>query len=312
VDLSVVVVSFNSRDHLGPCLDSIGASTRRDWEAIVVDNGSGDGSADFVAARYSGIALVRNSGNRGFAAAVNQGLGLVRGRYVLLLNPDARLEPGAADALIDELTRSGDCGIVAPQLFHEDGRRQHSFDLDPTLATALLNKSLLRLCFPGRYPSKRQEYRESIDVENVIGAAMMIRAEVLERIGRFDEEYFLYLEETDFCRRARLAGWKVRLVPAARVVHLQGRSRARVAVRARIEYVRSLFTFFRKHRGTSYPVLRVLYPGKNLAEIGGLTLANVVTFGLLPRTRRRWLETAAVLGWQMLLCPRRLGLSSHG
>lgn len=312
VDLSIIVVSFNSRGHLGACLEAIPRSTVREWELIVVDNASTDGSADFVAATCPAALLVRNPRNRGFAAAVNQGLDRARGRYVLLLNPDATLSGGSADLLMEELERRSDIGIVAPQLLHGDGRLQHSFDVDPTLATSLLNKSLLRRLWPGRFPSKRQEVREPREVENVIGAAMMFRADLVGRIGRFDEEYFLYIEETDFCRRARRAGWKVVLVPAARVVHLQGRSRVQVAVRARIEYVRSLFTFFRKHRPAGYFVLRLLYPWKNLFELAGLTLANLATLFLLARSRRRWVETAAVLGWQLLLCPRGVGLRPHG
>lgn len=172
----MIVVTFNSREILSECLASIPAGC----DVIVVDNGSTDGSAD--------LAQIRNPDNRGFAKAVNQGVERAKGKYVLLLNPDARLEPGAVETLVATLESRPDVGIAAPQLLHEGGRRQHSFDVDPSLATVFLNKTLLRTLAPSRYPSKQQEYREPLEVENVIGAAMMIRAETLRKVGKFDEE----------------------------------------------------------------------------------------------------------------------------
>lgn len=304
MDVSVIIVNFNGRELLGDCLASIPPGC----EVILVDNGSRDGSADFVQSAHPSAILVRNPDNRGFAKAVNQGIDRARGKYVLLLNPDARILPGAIDELVRRLESRPDVGIVAPQLEYADGRRQHSFDADPSLSTTFLNKTLLRAVFPKRFPSKRQEYREDLEVENVIGAAMMIRAETIRKVGKLDEDYFLYIEETDFCRRARRAGWKVLFVPSARVVHLQGKLRAKVAVRAKVEYVRSLFTFFRKHRPGSYVLVRILYPFKNLFELTFLTLGNALTLFLVPRMRKRFVETVVLLAWQSLFCPRGFGL----
>lgn len=301
MDASVIIVNFNGRELLPACLESVPAGA----ETIVVDNGSTDGSPEEVARRWPAVLLVRNRVNRGFAAAVNQGIERSTRRFVCLLNPDARLGPDALRVLIEHLEADPQAGIVAPQLLHEDGRRQHSFAGVPSLATELLNKSLLRILFPARFPSKRQEHDRPVEVETVIGACMAVRRELIERIGGLDERFFLFLEETDWCVRARRAGARVVFVPAARVVHLQGRTRARVATRARIEYVRSLFAFFRKNRPASYPALRALFPLKNLIEVAFLTFG--VPFS--ARTRRRWAETAALLGWQAAGCPRSWGLS---
>jgi hypothetical protein len=299
-EVTVVVLNYNGRDLTPACLASLPPGV----ETIVVDNGSKDGSPDEIAAKFPAVTLVRNPVNRGFAAAVNQGLALARGRYCCLLNNDARLTPEALSALVAYLDGHPDAGIAAPQLLHEDGRRQHSFDNFPSLATVFLNKSLLRLLFPARFPSKKQEYAEPRDVESVIGACLLARRELVDRIGPLDEAYFFFVEETDWCLRARQAGLRVVFVPAARVVHLQGRTADRARVRARIEYTRSLFTFFRKNRPRSYPVLRALHPVKNLVEFVFQTLTLFA-----QGVPRRWIESASLLGWQLAGCPRKWGLS---
>lgn len=299
--ISVIVVTFNGRDLTPACLESIAPAA----ETIVVDNGSSDGSADEIASRFPKATLIRNAVNRGFAAAVNQALAVARGRYVCLLNNDARLSPEALSILAAHLDAHPGVGVVAPQLLHEDGRRQHSFDNFPSFATVFLNKSLLRLLAPGRFPSKKQEHAGPLDVESVIGACMMVRRELVDRIGGLDESFFLFLEETDWCLRARRAGARVVFVPAATVVHLQGRTRDRVRFRARIEYTRSLFTFLRKNRPVAGVLTRLLFPAKNLIELVFQTLTLFV-----PGVLRRWAETGAVLAWQLCGGPRGWGLSA--
>jgi len=299
-DITVIVLNYNGRDLTPACLQSVPPGV----ETIVVDNGSKDGSADEIATQFPGATLVRNAVNRGFAAAVNQGLALGRGKYFCLLNNDARLTPEALAILARALDEHPDVGIVAPQLVHEDGRAQHSFDNFPSLATVFLNKSLLRLLFPGRFPSKNRKFAEPRDVESVIGACLLVRRGLIDRIGPLDEAYFFFVEETDWCLRARDAGSRVVFVPQAQVVHLQGRTSDRARVRSRIEYTRSLFTFFRKNRPASYLVLRLFQPVKNLVEFVFRTLTLFV-----EGVPRRWLESAALVGWQVGGCPRKWGLS---
>lgn len=298
--VSVVVVNYNGGEITPACLESIPGGV----ETIVVDNGSKDGSPDAIAAKFPSATLLRNAANLGFARAVNRGVAASRGRYVCLLNNDARLSPDTLSTLAAYMDAHPDVGMTAPQLMHEDGRKQHSFDNFPSLATAFLNKSLLRLLSPGRYPSKKQDYTEPREVESVIGACMMVRRDLIDRIGPLDESYFLFLEETDWCLRARRAGSKVVFVPSSKVVHLQGKTRDKARVKGRIEYTRSFFRYFRKNHGAAYPLLRALYPVKNLVEFVFQTLAVI-----LPKVRRRWIETAAVLGWQLCFCPRGWGLS---
>ncbi len=302
MDVSVIVPNRNGRDLTPECLASVPAGI----ETIVVDNGSTDGSADEIAARFPWVMVIRNPVNRGFAAAANQGMARATGRFFCLLNSDARLMPGALDAMFAFMTERPDVGVLTPQLVHQNGRRQHSFAPLPSPATELLNKSLLRFLFPEDFPSASRDYLEPRDVPSVVGACMMIRRSLVERIGGFDEAFFLFLEETDFCLRARKAGARVVFLPWARAIHLQGMTRQEVAIRAKIEYVRSLFTYFRKNRPRSYPLLRLAYPFKNLVEL--LTLLPALPFS--RRARRRWSESASVLAWQAAGTPRSWGLSS--
>lgn len=309
MDLSVIVVSFNGREMTLDCLDAVAAGTKRPHEILLVDNGSSDGTPDAVAARFPAAKVIRNPENRGFAAAVNQGIAASSGRIIVLLNNDARPDPGALDALAAYLEGHAEAGMAGPQLVHEDGRPQNSFDNVPTAASVLLNKALLRALFPSRYPSKRQDRPEPFEVESLIGASLAVKREVVEKIGPLDEDYFIYLEETDWCLRARRAGWKVMMLPSLRVVHLQGRTRARVRARARVEYVRSLFTFFRKHSPGASAFVRTGFLLKTLVEWVVSLVVMLLTLVLWPKARRRCAELSWLLLWQLLLAPSRLGLA---
>jgi hypothetical protein len=302
MDVSVIVLNYNGRDLTPECLASIPPGV----QTIVVDNGSTDGSPAEIESRFPWVKMVRNPVNRGFAAGVNQGIERSSCGTLCLLNNDARLMPRSLETMVEFMAENPDVGILAPQLLHEDGRRQHSFAPLPSLATECLNKSLMRFLFPGDFPHKKSLYVDPFDVPSVIGACMMIRRPVVDRIGGLDPAYFLFLEETDYCLRARRAGFRVVFLPWANVIHLQGRTRDKAAVAARVEYARSLFTFFRKQRPLSYPFLRAFYPVKNLVELATLGLAAPFS----RRARSRWVETAALLAWQAAGCPRTWGLST--
>ncbi|MBI2933400.1 MAG: glycosyltransferase family 2 protein [Planctomycetes bacterium] len=310
MDLSVVVVTLNGRDMTLSCLESVTpAAAELEHEIIVVDNGSSDGTPQAVRARFPQARLIENGRNCGYGFAANQGMRQARGRYVCLLNNDARLPPSGLRVLAGLLETTPDIGMIGPQLVHEDGRLQHSFDVEPSLATELLNKSLLRRLLRGRFPSRLTPLAGPTDVPNLVGACLLARRSAVEQLGFFDEIFLYLYEETDLCRRARAAGWRVVVHPGVQVVHLQGRTRARVRLRARVEHARSLFAYFRKHHFAQYVLLRFLYPLKSLLESTVFGLLTTLSLGLWPRARRRAAEALVVLAWQLLLCPRGMGLA---
>jgi len=308
MDLSVVIVALNGRDMTLECLATIpGAAGGLACEIVLVDNGSSDGTAE-AAGKIPGVRVIRNSDNRGYGPAANQGMRASTGKIIALVNNDTRLPPGSLKELAALLEADPKAAVVGPQLQHEDGRSQHSFDVEPSLATELLNKSLLRRLSPGAYPSRLQPRSAPFEVQNLVGACFVLRRSIADELGGFDETFFYLYEETDFCRRARDRGWKILVHPGVTIVHLQGRTRRAVRVRAKIEQARSRFAYFRKHRPMAHLALRLLLPVKNLLETIVWLAATVVTLGLWGRARGRLAESAAVLGWQLLLCPRRLGL----
>jgi GT2 family glycosyltransferase len=309
-DVTVVVVNWNSRDLLLDCLESV----RRHAdgiaaELVVVDNGSSDGSAEAARAAFPEARVVEMGWNAGFARGVNAGLAAAApARHRLLLNSDARLTPGALRALVGFLDARPDAGIAGALLLHEDGTPQHSAEAAPTLAGELLGKALLRRLLPCRFPDRRRIPEAPAEVETVLGACLLIRDEAVRKVGPLDERFFLFLEETDWCLSVREAGWKVFLVPAARVVHLQGRSNLPVRAAGRIEYHRSLYAFFRKRRGfVSWLLLRAVKPAKIFIECVFDALAVLVTGGS-DRRVDRFRVRAALLLWHLAGCPASKGL----
>ncbi len=311
MDLSVVVVTRDTCLMTAEALASVGpAAGPLSTELILVDNGSTDGTAEELPKRFPGLRVIRNAGNTGFARAANQGWRAGTGEIVLFLNSDARLAPGAAERLVRFLREARKAGFAGAQLLDPDGREQNSADNVPTLATELLNKSLLKRVFPGRYAGRPPAGDAPVEVPTLVGACFAARREVLEATGGFDEGFFFFMEETDLCVRTREAGWEVFLVPASRATHLQGQTARKDRARARIEYFRSRYRFFRKHRGGL--VAGILAAGLT-ARLFAETLLQgagvLLSLGLSGRLRARWRVTARLLAWHLAGCPAAAGLS---
>lgn len=309
-DLSIIIVNWNTRGPLLNCLASIfqhaGGLT---CGVIVVDNGSRDGSVEAVKEKYPGVKIIANPSNLGFARANNQAIRLTSNPYCLLLNSDAALTPGALKGMIEFMEKNPFAGIAGAKLLNRDGSMQNSFDNIPTLTTELLNKSLLRAIFPQKYPNKKSPIAAPLEVESIIGACMLIRRNALNEVGLLDEDYFLFLEETDLCLRMQKAGWKIFYLPQIHVYHLQGQSKAIDPGRTWIEYYRSLYTFFKKHRSSCiYFTLRTLRVVKLFLNLILTALGLVFTLGQRKLLRRRFSIYLKLFIWHLLLCPEGKGL----
>ena len=229
IDASVVIVSYNTRDLLRDCLTSVlaGGGDLR-VETFVVDNASRDGSADMVAKEFPAVQLVRNPDNPGFAAANNRALRQTAGRYVALLNPDTVLSASALPELVRFMDATPAAGYCGPRLLNGDGTHQPSARRFPTVLSGAF--AMLRL---GHH---RPRSRHTLDLHLVhgdrsafrtgwlTGACLVVRAETVRQLGNLDEGFFMYFEETDWCRRMASAGWEGWYVPSAEVVHLGGAS----------------------------------------------------------------------------------------
>jgi N-acetylglucosaminyl-diphospho-decaprenol L-rhamnosyltransferase len=254
IDVSIVVVSYNTAALLRQCLDSIRANSGPRREVFVVDNASTDESAALVGAEFPEIRLIANTSNVGFTRANNQALRLARGRHLLLLNPDAELRPGALAALVAYLDANLDVGVVGPRLYYPDGKIQSSRRRFPTLATGFVESTILQRWFP-RLALLCRFYCDDLptdrvcDVDWVVGACMLVRGDVAARVGLLDERFFMYSEELDWCRRIRTAGWRVAYTPDAEVVHHESRSAEQNLSRRDILFNESKVKYFAKHFG---------------------------------------------------------------
>jgi len=310
VDISFIIVNWNTREILVNCLNSIYKTvTDIDQEIYVVDNNSTDGSQDAVKNGFPDVKLIENKTNTGFSYANNQALSVMQGRFAVLLNSDAVLREGAIKSLLNFMNNTPRAGIAGVQLLNKDGSRQNSIDNFPSLETEILNKSILRLIFPCKYPGKTGNYNAPIEVDSVIGACMIVRKEAMDEVGFLDEDYFIFLEETDWCFRMNKKGWKVYHVPDSRVFHLSGHSKKKTPGESQIEYYKSLYKFFRKNKDpVSYLTLRILKPSKLLINLFLNILGNLITLFQNEKLSSRLLKYYTLLMWHLLLCPDSMGI----
>jgi hypothetical protein len=252
VDLSVSIVSWNTRDLLQRCLESVyGTIAGLEFEVLVVDNGSTDGSPEMVRCEYPRATLLANDANVGFARANNQAIRASSGRHVLLLNSDAVLLGHAAELMVRFLDAHPEVGAVGGMLLNPDGSFQSSYaDFPELLGETLLLTGLSRWLLPATYPSYPEaRSRETRPVDWVGGALLAARRQTLDDVGLLDEGYFMYSEEVDWCYRMKERGWAIYYLPEVRAIHWLGASYGRVPARRRAQLYHSKCRFLRKHRG---------------------------------------------------------------
>jgi hypothetical protein len=254
IDLSIVIVNWNVRDLLRRCLASIFAARLPGLEAIVVDNASSDGSAEMARGEFPAIRLIANARNAGFPAGNNQGFAAARGRFVMTLNPDTEIVGDALARMIDYLDARPDVGALGPQLLNPDGSPQSSRRRFPTFATALFESTWLQGVAPRgvlrRYYVDDVSPELTQEVDWLTGACIVVRREALQAVGGFDESFFMYSEELDWCRRIKLAGWKIVYLPDAKVIHHVGKSSEQAVAARHIHFQTSKVRYFRKHHGS--------------------------------------------------------------
>lgn len=287
--VAVIVVSYNTRDLLAACLRSVLAARAEvdDLSVWVVDNASADGSAALVEQEFPQVNLLAATCNLGFTGGNNAALAELgfavaarqpgwrhaaaprssRPDYVLLLNPDAELKPGALAALAGFLDKKHKAGVCGPQLEYGDGSFQHGAFMFPTLAQVALDffpltgvpgaHRLHESRLNGRYPRALWARSKPFKVDFVLGAALCVRAEAIDTAGGLDDGYFMYCEEMDFCLRLDYYGYGIYAVPAAHVVHHAGQSSRQVRWAAFERLWRSRFRFYARHPGY-YGPLRLL------------------------------------------------------
>lgn len=278
-DLTVVVVSWNTRDLVLDCLAAIDAAAAPyTVETIVVDNASADGTVEAVRERFPAVRVIANPTNTGFTHANNQALALAKGRFFLLLNSDAEARPGSLATMIRYLEAHLDVGACGPKLLYPDGRLQPNGRRFPTFWREFLAASGLRRLHPSAFADRlewgRSDFDRTVQVDEVSGACLMARREVVAQVGPLDEQLFMFYEEVDWCARMKAAGWKIAYVAEAEVIHHMAQSVNKAGFRVYRAFYDSQFRYHRKHGSPPVWIGMRLVSWLNLTKRYGLHLAS--------------------------------------
>jgi GT2 family glycosyltransferase len=279
--LSIVIVNYNAKDLTLDCIASIHQKTSVPFEIILVDNASVDNSASEVKKKSRQVRVIENQINYGFGKGNNQGISKAEGKYIILLNNDTVLKNDAFDKMVDFMGRNPRAGILTCKLYEPDGQAQkncRSFPVTP-FDTMFGRASLLSKLFPNNPITKKNvlsgwDYNSTRKVDWVSGAAMMVRREVFEKVGLLDENFYMYWEDTDFCKRASEAGWEISYIPDAEIIHFTGRGGGRRSLSLK------LYTMFQMHHSAYYYFLKhhykhPLHPMAVLTFLGMVYLVSI-------------------------------------
>ena len=253
VALSVVIVNYNTREHLRGCLQCVERSEGVELETLVVDNASDDGSADMAAAEFPEVQLIRSPINGGYAYANNLALRQASGGYLLLLNPDTDFGPTALAEMVHYLDAHPEAAAAGPRLLLPDGRLDLACRRGfPTPAVAFYRLFGLSYLFPtsprfGRYNLTYLDPSVETEVDSVVGAFMLVRREAMAQVGLLDEDFFMYGEDLDWAYRMKEQGWTIRYNPGVSVVHEKGASSRQRSQRTTVAFYRSMHLFHAKH-----------------------------------------------------------------
>jgi N-acetylglucosaminyl-diphospho-decaprenol L-rhamnosyltransferase len=260
--LSIILVNYNGGEFLPDCLSSIEKFADGDCEVIIVDNRSTDNSVDLIREKFSAFELICHETNAGFGKANNLAVARARSEYLLFLNTDTILTEHTPRILLEYLQQHPDVGAIGSRITFEDGSYQLSFGKLPSLIVELLDKIRYALArkwhhlFSGIY---NRQYSTAREVGWVTGACLMMRRDVFEKIGGFDESFFMYFEDKDICKRVREAGFKVVYYPNTSLIHLLGGSSQGVKKSVNTYYRESQLYYYQKHLGRFQTEVLKLY-----------------------------------------------------
>ena len=308
--VSVVIITKNTKEMLKGLLCSIKNDISLQpfiKELVVVDNASTDGTDTMITHDFPEVLLIKNSENKGFAAAANTGIAHTTGHYILLLNSDTIIIKGEIFKMLEFMAAQKDVGICGPQLVYDNMKPQRSFAYRPNMIIEFIPKSVLEFFLPSRYANKNRIYTAPVDVDSLIGAALMISRNAFNVTGGFDERFFFFLEETDLCLRVRENGLRIVFLPDVKIVHFQGKTVKQSWINGRIEYNISLHKFIKKHHSYLY------YAAFNLIRFLKCLLI-IVTYCIVPcmlcseKQRVKYMYYLRLFAWYMKLCPNKGGL----
>ncbi len=254
MDLSVIIVSWNTRELLKKCLKSIFEFTKDiQFEVFVVDNASRDGSAQMVKDEFPEVKLIASDKNLGFAKANNLALKQAAGKHILFMNPDMEIKENVFKKMINFMDLRQEAAVSTCKLIYPDGSIQPNIKRHPTFwsqALILLKLHHLFSFLPPikKYLAKDFDYSKESEVEQIMGAFVFARRDFMKKTGGWDEDYFIWWEDVELCKRAAELGEKIIYFPEARVIHHEGKSFEQIrSVKKHMQFIKGMLTYFKKH-----------------------------------------------------------------
>jgi N-acetylglucosaminyl-diphospho-decaprenol L-rhamnosyltransferase len=324
---SIVIITKDTKELLGGLLNSINNDLSLQpyiSKIIVVDNASADATEEVIKEKFPFVVYVKNERNMGFAFSANRGSSLAEDEYVLFLNSDTVLIQGELEKMVLFMDSNADVAICGPQLVYPDMKPQRSFAAIPSLSAEFFLRGRFNVqgskfnvrngkASSSRFPASIFHPPSSgptlpasrgLDVPSLIGAAILVRREVLKILNGFDERFFFFLEETDLCVRACHAGHRVVFFPEARIIHLQGKTVRKSWISGRIEYNISLHKFIKKHHSPAR--FGIFVAVRFIKTLFLVALFPLILFG--QRMRMKYAYYVKLISWYFRGCPDTAGL----
>lgn len=266
MDLSIIIVNYNTKELLKQTIQSVIDNTENiSYEIIVVDNASVDGSVDMVNKDYPQVRIIENTENLGFSKANNKGIKIACGRCIMLLNSDTYVLESCLESCINYMDKYKDIGTVGCKVVLANGKLDHACKRGfPTPEASLYYLLKLDKLFPkvkkfGQYKMSYVLEDDISEVDSLTGAFMIVRREVIEKIGGLDEAFFMYGEDIDWCYRIREAGYKIMYYPKVKIIHYKGQSSKKKRLKTIYEFHRAMYLFYKKHYYKKYNFLVTLF-----------------------------------------------------
>lgn len=254
MDISIIIVNYNTKDLTKQTIQAVIDTTHKaKYEIILVDNASSDGTVDAVREAYQNVKIIANTENVGFSKANNIGIKQSKGKHILLLNSDTKVLGECIDKCFAYMEQHKDIGTLGPKINLANGDLDHACKRGfPTPSASLFYMLKVDKIFPesekyGRYKMNYLSNDDINEVDSLTGAFMMVRKEVVDKIGDLDEEFFMYGEDLDWCYRIKEAGYKVMYYPEAKIIHYKGQSSKKKRTKTIYEFHRAMYLFYNKH-----------------------------------------------------------------
>ncbi len=312
VDVSIIIVNWNTKDLLLNCIESLYNETHNaTMEIIVVDNGSKDGSPVAVKSKYPQIKIICNNENLGFAKANNIGIAESVGRFVCLVNSDIKALDEVVDRLVEYMDQHTEIGAIGPKTVNDDMSIRVNTRRFPTLWNTICETFFLTEIFPNNKLFRGRtmtwfSHEETMNVDVLSGCFLMVRREVVEKVGTLDDRFFIYGEDTDWCKRMHINNWQVVFFAETKAIHYAGASSSAAPIRFLIELTKADLQYWKKHHNIfKYSLYQLIMLIHFLIRAFGWLMSSLIKSSNREVSRAKYKSYVARMNWLIFNRGRR-------